>query len=435
MERGFGWTWRKLVLASAKATLFLFAFVCKQAQLSDGLLIDTMQPNVADTYTSELPDKPRQYLYPMLIFGPNNQLTGLKEMLVLGRFMSRTVIVPDIKISHPLDASSENDNRNIKDFLEFDTAYDYTLTASRRDVVTLAERLMAGWNGSVDAVVYYTQHWLPYWKENLSLNVSVSNATWLNYGSEHTVCTEAGIANLTELIKPYNTVGFIMFKNLVWDAGYGVIPGLGRPDMCRNEYTKVSGDIAKSAKTKEIARAFREKSIGGDSGGRYMAVHIRPYPDTCMALWRRSVGGVLPPDEANKDCHNPSLMSVFINQTLVAMERFKVSSTVFIMCHPGIRTMVAGLYGAAGITPLFYDDVDGLVNEFGFSCPSLLGMVEQELANQADVFLATKASSMSGIVVEERYAVNTPGQITIFFVGDHKQLPPAVDLALPGQIA
>ncbi len=36
------------------------------------------------------------------------------------------------------------------------------------------------------------------------------------------------------------------------------------------------------------------------------------------------------------------------------------------------------------------------------SGPGLLGIVEQEICTQADVFIGTEASTMTGMVVEER---------------------------------
>ncbi|PNH10073.1 Glutamate [NMDA] receptor subunit 1 [Tetrabaena socialis] len=46
-----------------------------------------------------LPELPGGYLYPVLAWGPNNQVAGLKEALVLGRLLKRTVILHDARES------------------------------------------------------------------------------------------------------------------------------------------------------------------------------------------------------------------------------------------------------------------------------------------------------------------------------------------------
>ncbi len=44
-----------------------------------------------------MPVLPAGFLYPILSWGPNNQVAGLKEALVLGRLLNRTVIVHNVR--------------------------------------------------------------------------------------------------------------------------------------------------------------------------------------------------------------------------------------------------------------------------------------------------------------------------------------------------
>ncbi|GLC42126.1 hypothetical protein PLESTM_001294200 [Pleodorina starrii] len=165
---------------------------------------------------------------------------------------------------------------------------------------------------------------------------------------------------------------------------------------------------------KSIAKVFRLRHVGK---GRFIAVHIRPYPDACLDLWRSSLAN-FDYVAASKACQNPNLVHIVVNQTLDAIKRYNVSSNVFVMCHPAVRNLILELYGAAGMKPFFFNE-DILGPIFGFSGPALLGMVEQEICNQADVFIGTGASTMTGIVYEERSTSNPPKLATENFLGDH----------------
>ncbi|GLC52474.1 hypothetical protein PLESTB_000633000 [Pleodorina starrii] len=51
------------------------------------------------------------------------------------------------------------------------------------------------------------------------------------------------------------------------------------------------------------------------------------------------------------------------------------------------------------------------------SGPALLGMVEQEICNQADVFIGTRSGTMTGIVLEERSTASPPHLATELLLG------------------
>ncbi|GLC52473.1 hypothetical protein PLESTB_000632900 [Pleodorina starrii] len=147
--------------------------------------------------------------------------------------------------------------------MNFELLFDYGHLANLRHVVTLDEHLAAGWSGKMDAVVFFGDNSrIKFYRDWVapSSKVSTDGAKIVDYGAESIACDEQGIAHLATLIKPYRVVGLLIFKNLNPEAGQGLVPSQGPGDICSKEYYKVQ----------LLLRVEK-----------YIAVHVRPFSDTC----------------------------------------------------------------------------------------------------------------------------------------------------------
>ncbi|GFR40556.1 hypothetical protein Agub_g1131 [Astrephomene gubernaculifera] len=408
-----------------------------------------------------LPELPAGYIYPVLAWGPNNQVAGLKEALVLGQLLKRTVIVHDI-LNHYDDKASLNHLTEQPDSMDFELIFNLSRLSRHRSVVTQAElRARGEWDGRLQAVAHFGDMFMSQIKNAHALNVSDEGAVYLDL--EALDCTPRELAKLARTLKPYKYVGFILYENVVRSSGHGVkLTPSG--NLCHDDYLRLSAQLTKSETLVRLATEFRrEKGLGAaaaggggvdadddgsreDGGGddvgdgdqdvpgnnndvdydydssadddddgesnedgegeskspsqgeRYLAVHIRPYPDTCLYAWRREEYDM---DLAARVCKNKKLHKVFVPQTLHAIKTYKLSTRVFVMSYPDLRPRISEMYGKKGLEAVFYDESD-LEKAVGFKSISLLGMVEEEISFEADVFIGTSYSSMTGIIMQVR---------------------------------
>ncbi|KXZ53549.1 hypothetical protein GPECTOR_7g999 [Gonium pectorale] len=287
--------------------------------------------------------------------------------------------------------------------MNFSLVFNFEHLSRHRPIVTLDERRATGWDSRVEAVVHFGDKFLDQIKNLKALNVSDEGAHYLDF--ERFTCNSGQLTNMKEELAEYETIAVIVYENIVRDAGHGVrlrVTG----ELCHDEYLQVSAQLTKSETLVTMAHEFRQQKLGG----RYLAVHIRPYPDKCISAWRRREWR---PELAKKLCKNSHLRDVFINQTARAMEKNNLWG-VFVMCLPELRPIVTEMYGAAGIKPVFYD-MDELEKAVGYRSTSLLGMVEGEISYEADMFIGTSYSSMSSIIMQERFARGKAPRFTTIF--------------------
>ncbi|KAG2497631.1 hypothetical protein HYH03_004371 [Edaphochlamys debaryana] len=357
-----------------------------------------------------LPELKGGYLYPVLAWGPNNQVAGLKEALVLGRLLRRTVIVHDI-LNHYDEAKKSGKavaggSASGPKSMDFDLVFDLDHLCLHQSVVTLAERRQGGWDLHLDAVAHFGDMFLGQIKNARALGVSDEGSPYLDF--EEFKCVESQIEKMIEDLKPYKHVAFIVYENIVRDAGHGVklrVTG----ELCHDEYLRVSAQLTKSPRLVGMATRFREQRLGG--GDRpYVAVHLRPYPDKCLWHWKQDR---FETKRAAGACKNANLYNVFVQQTADAMRKNDVK-VLFVMSYPELRPVISQMYGKVGIKPVYYNEED-LEDAVGYRSISLLGMVEEEIAYEADVFIGTSYSSMTGIIMQERYARGKPMTSTLLF--------------------
>ncbi|GIL56383.1 hypothetical protein Vafri_11756 [Volvox africanus] len=370
-----------------------------------------------------LPKQRAGYLYPVLSWGPNNQVAGLKEVLALGRILQRTVILHDILNHYDEQQAALVGGQPVQGqalTMPFDLVFNFNHIARHQSVVSQKEMFDAGWDGILDAVLHFEDEFLVQIKNALVLNVSDTGATYIKF--PYFNCTEGEIEALGKAIQQYEYVGVIAYEHIVQGAGHGVKLYL-TGNSCHDEFLQVTAQLTKSDQVVQLAAAFREQMLMNKS---YIAVHIRPYPDKCLYVWRH-------PDAVNDEtklkemCKNPRLINVFVGQTLHNMKKRKLRG-LFVMSYPSIRDRITEMYRAAGVKPIFFDE-DDLEEAVGYRSVSLLGMVEEEIALGADVFIGTSYSSITGIISQERYARGIwPGRTiafskTSFHVAPHKDKP------------
>ncbi|KAG2486987.1 hypothetical protein HYH03_014359 [Edaphochlamys debaryana] len=352
------------------------------------------------------------YLFPVLAWGPNNQVAGLKEALVLGRLLERTVVVHDI-LNHYDEAKKGGSAGS----MDFKLVYDFDHLSRHQSVVTLDERRAAGWGGEVDAVAHFGKAFLSQIKNAHKLNVSDEGAPYIDFVKFD--CTRSQLSHMAQELLPYKDVAFIVYENVVRDAGHGVklrVTG----ELCHDQYLQVSAQLVKSSRILDISRRFRAKRLGGEDVP-YIAVHLRPYPDTCLYWWNQKEYDEA---KAKKACKNGKLYPVCVSQTALQMKRLeervgKGKAKLFVMSYPELRPVISRMYDSVDLDPVYYDEAD-LEKEMGYRSISLLGMVEEEIAYEADVFIGTSYSSMTGVILQERFARGEP--TTLPHLHAHQQL-------------
>ena len=82
--------------------------------------------------------------------GPNNQIAGLKEALVLGQLLNRTVVVHDLLNHYTEDLLSDEPHS-----MPFDQVFDLAHLSAYQSVVTLSELRQHDWDLQLDAVAHF----------------------------------------------------------------------------------------------------------------------------------------------------------------------------------------------------------------------------------------------------------------------------------------
>lgn len=141
-------------------------------------------------------------------------------------------------------------------------------------------------------------------------------------------------------------------------------------------------------------------------GERYLAVHVRPYPDTCLDLWASTPpGAALNRTAEEAHCHSKRLDEKLAH-AVPQMLRAHNLTKVFLMSHPKIRDYVQAVFAQAGIEA---GDVHHLLPEhvasqLGGQCNMRLLLMERYIVEQAQAFLGTVRSSISLGVTLSRLA-------------------------------
>ncbi|KAG2495247.1 hypothetical protein HYH03_006520 [Edaphochlamys debaryana] len=355
------------------------------------------------------------FIYPLLPFGPGNQLMGLREALVLGRVFNRTVIIHQILPLHYDDEKAEGGRGSTRP-LDFDMLYDFDHLSRYQSVVTQEELMARGWNGHLDFVGHVGTRFFEEYNLNRFrlLNVSWDKKTRFHDFDEFD-CTPEDVVRVAERLTPHKYAAFALYQTAVGDTGAACFRLKETGRLCHDVYLQVLLSMVRSPYILNVVRRFREQSLGG-ANAPYVAVHVRPYEDICMEVWKKEPYN---DTRATEICKNGNLYRVFVQQTLEHMRKWKVdikASKLFVMAHPVLRPVITKLYKQADLHPVFYNMPD-LEDVVGFRSLSLLGMVEEEIATQADYFLGSHVSSMTATVLQDRFASGKSYKSTATFLG------------------
>ncbi|KAG2489413.1 hypothetical protein HYH03_012052 [Edaphochlamys debaryana] len=349
------------------------------------------------------------YLFPILAYGPNNQVAGLKEALVMGRLLNRTVVVQDIRnIYHDAKKGGVNGR------MDFKLVFDFDLLSRYHSIVTLEELRAEGWDGHLGAIGHFGRAiWSWIKVARYELNATDESAKYIEFGKFD--CSAPFLQRMAKELLPYKVVGVPLANKVLSNAMYGVALKWNGA-RCHDMYLQASGHLVKSKRVGSIAHSFREKRLGG-ADAPYVAVHVRPYTDLCLQWWHKDT---YDKDKAAGHCKNGHLYLVFVNETVQHMRRLEETvgrgkAKLFVMSYPELKRVITKMYREAGLRPIFYEQKD-LEAELGRKTSiSMLGMVEQEIAYQANIFIGSAPSSMTGMVQQERFARGIPMENTVVF--------------------
>lgn len=166
--------------------------------------------------------------------------------------------------------------------------------------------------------------------------------------------------------------------------------------------------------------------------GGYLAVHVRPYPDSCLALWQRlhNESREAEPHEWKQHCVSswgsgtPDLWANFPRQVAAHLDRSGVQC-LYLMAHPHVMGAVRARLRQqlpSSVRVVHYSAAV-LQENLGASDMLRLSFLEEEICARATWFMGTFSSSMTGLIVQERL-VQGRGPTTLAFVEDDSRHPP-----------
>ncbi|KAG2491429.1 hypothetical protein HYH03_010216 [Edaphochlamys debaryana] len=235
--------------------------------------------------------------------------------------------------------------------------YDLDHLSKQQSIVTQEELLDAGWNGRLDFVGHVAG--MRFVEAGNLDRFRALNVTWdeahrfKDFNSFD--CSSSSLCNIADHLRPFKYAGFMLYQTAVRDTGAACFRLKETGQVCHDMYLQVLQSLVRSRYMLDIVNRFREQSLGG-ADAPYLAVHIRPYEDICFDMWQQV------------DLH-----------------------------------------------PVYYN-MEDLEEVVGFRSLSLLGMVEEEIATQADFFIGSHVSSMSATVLQDRFARGQTSQSATTFM-------------------
>ncbi|PNW74191.1 hypothetical protein CHLRE_13g588850v5 [Chlamydomonas reinhardtii] len=350
----------------------------------------------------EAAEEKQQYLIPFMWHGPNNQINEIKEALALAKILGRTIVLPDLQAHLWTDQNKEP--------MLFKELFDVAHVKANADAVLMAELPAAlgrpEWAGEMDAALLLVPPDQRMGKASLASQLlkPVPDNKWLQSPvSAWRGCSPEQVAELKQLVAPYQVLGVQTFHGLVYGSQWlaGPFP-LECEDECCRAFKQMASFIRKSPAIYDMANTYIQERMGDKP---YVAAHVRPYPDPCVKIWTQNDTADRT-DKVNQYCNNEYLLYRFAPSIKHLMTEYKID-TAFVMTHPKVREVVRSSLAAAGITPLFMDlpDLKMPAGDKALSTGltfSLLAMVEEAVCAQAKAFVGTKESSMSATIILER---------------------------------
>lgn len=385
------------------------------------------------------------YLLPIGLYGPNNQMAGIKEVFVWSRKLDMMLLLPRI--------SNHHEGLKYRKWEEqswyYSELYDVKALKKLYKVVTLKELQDQGWDGKVDLV--------------LNANVKVTGGSF--NGRVKTMCkhmnvncTQARIVNIYALSKcdhheesvlkaalkpngheltrlehhckhtgtPPWVVLVPTYQHLMCHPRDASFSNFTISNACQEEYMAVVHAHLRHAELRAEAERFIAEHL--DCEGGYAAIHLRPYADNCMHRWVQLWNTSQPYNrtvDAKTCSRTPDLWDNFPRETAMLLKANHLKC-LYVMANPIVMPCVMGLLkqhvpGIDDIRVSSYS-VHDLERHVGVNDFTRLSFVEQEICLRAKVFRGTAASSMTALVVQERVADMLKEQ-TSSFTQDNNAIP------------
>ena len=281
--------------------------------------------------------------------------------------------------------------------------------------------------------------------------------------------TEEEIEMMRSSVRRHRYVGISTFEGVVGlhrkNPGEEWLFPVDDPTPCQRAYMEITKEMERSQKIKDLADDFIDKAF---KSRPFVALHVRPYPDTCITLWKDKVWNERYAASVTKcdRVHNGWAVYRILRPAVKSLvDKIESGPNVFVMAEPGIRARVDWLLGGSGSEvdgemredvkatyanlDLVLDDVkavrslaeelkeqdlakskddeereDAEATDYFLMAAiklqagviSTLGLLEEEIASRAELFVTTSAiSSMSGMVIQQRASEGKPNTTTLTF--------------------
>lgn len=168
-----------------------------------------------------------------------------------------------------------------------------------------------------------------------------------------------------------------------------------------------NGDV--NAELRSWADDWISKAFGINQ--KYLAVHIRPYPDDCLTIWADTISsGVFNDSLANETCVHSTggtLFRSFPEAVKTGLQKYNLS-TVFVMSHPKIASLLKEKLYLAGMdrSSVMNFPLEEVTTHLGEPCSMRHLLMEQYIAKRSATFIYTRPSSIGLNIALDRYAVD-----------------------------
>jgi hypothetical protein len=293
----------------------------------------------------------------------------------------------------------------------FEDLFDPAALAEYTPVATIETALRCGWTGSIDRILKVNNidnKYFDWQAESAGLMLPTKKQRILLPG--RTLECDALVAAVAHASGDMQYVGISVYnksdadpqdiqqnaqkypKHFALDSSK---PGI---DRCRAELVHVSGTFLPKPILRSWADEWIRKTFGEstDSHGAYLAVHVRPYPDTCVDAWASAIDGEFNTTLADIHCPFPLGKTLFesLGDALLAAVHKYNASAVFLMSVPSISSVVRGRLLAAGIKHVASFAMEDISSKLGAPSNMHVLLIEQYIARKAAAFVHTQPSSI-----------------------------------------
>lgn len=176
--------------------------------------------------------------------------------------------------------------------IPFGDLFDEAIINDANKLTTIDALVEGGWDKTLGMVIYLgakgsDKVWLGRWQDVYGVQV-FSGPVQKSEGGFRCSDQEEMDA-LKASIMRHKFVGISTFEGIV--GLHRNLPGEEwlfpeNPTPCQRAYMEITMEMERSKKIKRLADDFIRRNFGA---APFLALHVRPYPDTCISLWKDKV--------------------------------------------------------------------------------------------------------------------------------------------------